>query len=38
MGEIIPVEQKIKLEMNLAGGNNPCERKKQAGDESGWLK
>jgi len=37
-GEIIPVEQKSKLEMNPAGGNNPCGAKEQARDESGRLK
>jgi len=30
--EIIPVEQKSKIEMHLAGGNNPCGAKEQAGD------
>ena len=32
--EIIPVEENSKLEMNPAGGNNPCGRKQQARDES----
>ena len=31
-GEIIPVEQKSKLEMNPAGGNNPCGAKEQERD------
>ena len=37
-GEIIPVEQKSKIEMNLAGGNNPCGTKEQAREASGWSK
>ena len=37
-GEIIPMEQKRKIGMHLAGGNNPCGTKEQAGDESGRLK
>ena len=37
-GEIIPVEEKSKLEMHSAGGNNPCGTKEQAGDESGRWK
>ena len=36
--EIIPVEENSKLEMNPAGGNNPCGRKQQARDESDWGK
>ena len=32
------MEQKSKLEMNLAGGNNPCGTKEQARDASGRLK
>ena len=31
-GEIIPVEQKSKLEMNPVGRNNPCGRKEQDRD------
>ena len=34
-GEIIPAEQKSKLEMNPAGRNNPCGEKEQDRDESG---
>ena len=37
-GEIIPVEQKSKLEMNPAGGNNPCGTKEQDRDASGRVK
>ena len=36
--EIIPAEQKSKLEMNPAGGNNPCGAKEQGGDASGRSK
>ena len=31
--EIIPVEKKSKIEMNLAGRNNPCGEKEQDRDE-----
>jgi len=33
LAEIIPVAQKSKLEMNPAGGNNPCGAEKQDRDE-----
>jgi len=32
------VVKKSKLEMNPAGGNNPCGEKEQDRDESGWPK
>ena len=32
--EIIPVEKKSKIEMNLAGRNNPCGEKEQDRDET----
>ena len=35
--EIIPVEQKSKLEMKSAGGNNPCGTKKQDWDAELWV-
>ena len=37
-GEIIPMEQKRKIGMHLACGNNPCGTKKQDRDESGRWK
>jgi len=36
--EIIPVEQKRKIEMHLADRNNPCGTKKEDRDASGWGK
>jgi len=36
--EIIPAEQKSKLGMKLAGGNNPCGAKEQDRDASDWGK
>ena len=36
--EIIPVEEKSKLEMHPADRNNPCGTKEQDGDESNRLK
>lgn len=32
------MEQKSKLEMKLAGGNNPCGAEEQDKDEAGWKK
>jgi len=32
------VEQKSKIEMHLAGGNNPCGAKEEDRDASGWGK
>ena len=32
------MEQKSEIEMNLAGGNNPCGTKEQDRDASGRLK
>ena len=37
-GRIILAEEKSKLGMNSGGRDNPCGRKKQAGDESGQKK
>ena len=37
-GEIIPVEQKSKIEMHLTGRNNPCGAKEHDRDASGWSK
>ncbi len=34
--EIIPVEQKSKIEMHLTGRNNPCGTKELDRDVSGW--
>ena len=34
--EIIPVEQKSKIEMHLTGRNNPCGAKELDRDVSGW--
>ena len=31
-GKIIPVEEKSKIEMHLAGGNHPCGAKEQDRD------
>ena len=38
MAEIIPVEQKNKLEMNPGGRNNPCGTEEPDRDESDWGK
>ena len=38
MAEIIPVEQKSKLEMNPGGRNNPYGTEKPDRDESDWGK
>ena len=35
---MIPVEQKSKIRMKLAGGNNPCGAEEQDKDEAGWKK
>ena len=32
------MEEKSKLEMHLAGGNNPCGAKEEDRDASGWDK
>ena len=37
-GEIIPVEQKRKIGMQLAGENNPCGAKEQERDAFGRAK
>ena len=36
--EIIPAEEKSKLEMNSVGRNNPCGTKEQDRDEPDWGK
>ena len=36
--EIIPAEQKSKLEMNPVGRNNPCGTEEPDRDESDWGK